>query len=93
MSKRAQVLVVLFLLVLVSFPASAQQSRPPDEITKLAEDVYLFRHQSHQAIFILTSKGVIVTDPISTEAATWLKAEDQETHRSACAICDLQPPP
>ena len=57
------------------FHASAQQSRPPDEITKLADDVYLFRHQSHQAIFIVTPKGVIVTDPISTEAATWLKAE------------------
>ena len=73
--KTCSVLVVLFLLVLVSFYAAAQQSRPSDEITKLADDVYLFRHQSHQAIFLVTSKGVIVTDPISTEAATWLKAE------------------
>ena len=73
--KTCSVLVVLFLQVLVSFPAAAQQSRPADEITKLADDVYLFRHQSHQAIFIVTPKGVIVTDPISTEAATWLKAE------------------
>lgn len=73
--KTCSVLVVLFLQVLVSFPASAQQSRPVDEISKLADDVYLYRHQSHQAIFIVTSKGVIVTDPISAEAATWLKAE------------------
>jgi glyoxylase-like metal-dependent hydrolase (beta-lactamase superfamily II) len=55
--------------------ALAQPSRPDDEITKLAEDVYLFRHRFHQAIFIATPKGVIVTDPISLEAATWLKAE------------------
>jgi len=54
---------------------SAQQSRPDDEITKLADDVYLFRHQFHQAIFITTSQGVIVTDPINAEAATWLKSE------------------
>src|SRR5262245_24870161 len=54
---------------------SAQQSRPDDEITKLADDVYLFRHQFHQALFITTSEGVIVTDPISAEAATWLKGE------------------
>ena len=73
--KTCSVLVVLFLLVLASFYAAAQQSRPADEITKLADDVYLFRHQSHQAIFLVTPKGVIVTDPISTEAATWLKAE------------------
>src|SRR6185437_4539334 len=54
---------------------SAQQSRPDDEITKLAYDVYLYRHQFHQAIFITTPKGVIVTDPISFDAATWLKAK------------------
>ena len=54
---------------------SAQQARPENEITKLADDVYLFRHQFHQAIFITTSEGVIVTDPISAEAAAWLKAE------------------
>lgn len=69
------VLCILGFLLLPIFSAAAQQSRPADEITKLADDVYLFRHQSHQAIFIVTSKGVIVTDPISTEAATWLKAE------------------
>src|SRR5690348_18261333 len=55
--------------------ASAQQSRPDDEITKLTEDVYLYRHQFHQAIFITTPKGVIVTDPISPDAAIWLKAQ------------------
>lgn len=54
---------------------SAQQSRPDDEITQLAGDVYLYRHQFHQAIFITTTKGVIVTDPISSDAATWLKAK------------------
>ena len=56
-------------------PAAAQQSRPTDEITKLAEDVYLFRHQAHQSIFVVTPEGVTVTDPISLEAATWLKTE------------------
>ncbi len=63
-------LAVVFLLIL---SASAQQSPPADEITKLAEDVYLFRHHSHQAIFIVTQDGVIVTDPISPDAAAWLK--------------------
>ncbi|HEY6084563.1 MAG TPA: MBL fold metallo-hydrolase [Nitrospira sp.] len=42
---------------------------------KLADDVYLFRHQFHQAIFITTPQGVIVTDPISQDAAAWLKPE------------------
>jgi glyoxylase-like metal-dependent hydrolase (beta-lactamase superfamily II) len=67
--------IVAWLLLVLGPEASAQQSRPDNEITKLADDVYLFRHQFHQAIFITTPEGVIVTDPISAEAATWLKAE------------------
>ena len=62
-----------------AFPSDSSRrgaaATPTDEITKLAEDVYLFRHQAHQAIFVVTPEGVIVTDPISLEAATWLKIE------------------
>ena len=54
---------------------SAQPSTPDNEITKLADDVYLFRHKFHQSIFVTTPKGVIATDPISADAATWLKTE------------------
>ena len=52
-----------------------QPSRPDNEITKLTDDVYLFRHQFHQSIFIITTDGVILTDPISGDAAAWLKEE------------------
>ena len=71
----AGVSMVIWLLLGLGPAVSAQPSRPDNEITKLADDVYLFRHQSHQAIFIMTREGVIVTDPISAEAAAWLKPE------------------
>jgi glyoxylase-like metal-dependent hydrolase (beta-lactamase superfamily II) len=74
-SKWFAFLPILGWLLVIGLEVSAQESRPDNEITKLADDVYLFRHQFHQAIFITTSEGVIVTDPISAEAATWLKAE------------------
>jgi len=62
--------------LLLSGPGvSAQPSRPDNEITTLADGVYLYRHQFHQAIFMITPQGVIVTDPINVEAAAWLKAE------------------
>jgi glyoxylase-like metal-dependent hydrolase (beta-lactamase superfamily II) len=67
--------IVGCLLIAVAPDVSAQPSRPDNEITKLSDDVYVFRHQFHQAIFITTPDGVIVTDPISADAATWLKAE------------------
>lgn len=74
-AKWFSLLCILIFLLFPFFPVSAQQSRPADKITTLGKDVYLFRHQSHQAIFIITPEGAIVTDPISLDAATWLKAE------------------
>jgi glyoxylase-like metal-dependent hydrolase (beta-lactamase superfamily II) len=75
-SKWFALLPIIGVLLSVLGPeVSAQQASPENDITKLADDVYVFRHQFHQAIFIATSEGVIVTDPISAEAATWLKAE------------------
>jgi hypothetical protein len=35
----------------------------------LADGVYLFRHKFHQPMFITALKDIIVTDPISAEAA------------------------
>ena len=76
MSTLQWLIVALAGSLLVLGPdGSAQPSRPDNEITKLAEDVYVFRHQFHQAIFITTTEGVLVTDPISADAATWLKEE------------------
>ena len=72
---RFSFLVIAGCLLAQGLSASAQSSRPDNEITKLAEDVYLFRHQFHQSIFVTTPKGVIVTDPIAPDAAAWLKAE------------------
>ncbi|HJT19148.1 MAG TPA: MBL fold metallo-hydrolase [Nitrospira sp.] len=74
-SKWLLLLPVVGCLLLQPPGASGQQSRPDDEVTKLADDVYVFRHKFHQAIFVTTPQGVIVTDPISADAAAWLKAE------------------
>jgi len=48
--------------------AYAQQSqRPPFQTTKVegTDNVYIFRNGGHQAMFIVTSEGVIATDPIA----------------------------
>ena len=68
-------LMVVGCLLFQSQEGFGQEPRPDDEITKLADDVYLFRHKFHQSIFITTPKGIIVTDPISSDAAAWLKAK------------------
>ncbi len=62
-------------MLLAPSDVPAQESKPTDELTKLAEDVFLFRHKAHKALVVVTADGVIATDPISVEAATWLKTE------------------
>lgn len=75
LSKWFPFMFVVGCLFVLGSGVSAQEPRPDDEVLKLGEDVYLFRHKFHQSIFITTPKGVVVTDPISSEAATWLKAK------------------
>ena len=47
--------------------ALAQQQAPTFAATKVegTENVYIFRYQNHQAMFVVTPAGVIATDPIS----------------------------
>ena len=48
---------------------------PVREISKIADEVYRFRNNNHFSVFAVTPDGIIVTDPINADAATWLKAE------------------
>jgi glyoxylase-like metal-dependent hydrolase (beta-lactamase superfamily II) len=60
-------LVILSLLAL-SGQASAQQPPTSPFSTTLVEgtqNVYVFRYQNHQSMFVVTPAGVIATDPIS----------------------------
>ena len=51
-----------------TLPAAAQQAaRPAIQTTKVdgTDNVYIFRNGGHQAMFIVTSEGVIATDPVA----------------------------
>lgn len=53
--------------MLLSQTLTAQPAPPMFATTKVerTENVYIFRYQNHQAMFIVTKAGVIATDPIS----------------------------
>ncbi len=60
--------------------ATAQAPAQPAkfETKKIADNVYVFRYQGHQSLFVVTPEGVIATDPIAylrPEAATTYIAE------------------
>jgi len=46
---------------------AAQPSRLPIETKKVdgTDNVYIFRNQNHQAMFVVTNDGVIATDPVA----------------------------
>jgi len=62
---------LLATLALLAVPLIAQQAQaPPYETKKIADNVYIYRHMGHQSMFVVTSDGVVATDPISPQAAT-----------------------
>ncbi len=74
--------LTLIALALFAFTgiAAAQTAPPPFATRKIegTDNVYLFRYQGHQSMFIVTPKGVIATDPIGRyrpEAVTTYLAE------------------
>jgi glyoxylase-like metal-dependent hydrolase (beta-lactamase superfamily II) len=66
--KTSNAIATLAMLVIGAGAAMAQN--PPPASTKKVDgtnNVYVFRYGNHQSMFIVTSKGVIATDPISYE--------------------------
>lgn len=57
----------------LSLPAAAQEAKR--SITQVKGDVYKFQNNFHNAMFVVTADGIVVTDPINADAVTWLKAE------------------
>jgi hypothetical protein len=78
MSRIAPIAIALSLISLSgpiyaqgTAPAPAAPAAPPAApapplfaTTKVTDNVYIFRYQGHQSMFVVTPAGVIATDPI-----------------------------
>ena len=64
---------ILGALFVAAAPALAQDAKR--SITKITGDLYRFQNNFHYSVFLVTSDGIIATDPISPDAASWLKEE------------------
>ena len=51
------------------------QGTPERSITELRDGLYRAQNNQHFTVFLVTSDGIILSDPISTEFSTWLKSE------------------
>ena len=70
--------IVASVLALTSAHSVLGQDEPFREIVNVTGDLYRATDNFHHNVFLVTPEGIIVTDPINTDFATWLKAELDE---------------
>ncbi len=75
MQRFGKQLVVFLIVLLVSGVSAFGQQKPVRKITKIAGDLYRVQNMFHFSVFLVTPAGIIATDPINADAASWLKAE------------------
>lgn len=63
------------LLVFLPLEITAQG---PYRIEQMKDNVYRFTAGNYRSVFMVTDEGLFVTDPISKEAATWLREQLDE---------------
>ncbi len=69
----SRILATALLFFLLYIPATSfSEDRT---VTNIAGDVFRFKNMFHYSIFVISDDGVIVTDPINAEAASWLRLE------------------
>ncbi len=68
---------LLLGVALIAMPSRAQDG-PARTITNITGDLYQFQNGGHRAVFLVTPDGIIASDPINRDAATWLKNELQQ---------------
>jgi len=68
-------IVLLLTIVILSSALSQFASAADYKIEKITENIYRFIADRHRSVFMVADEGILVTDPLNTSAATWLKKE------------------
>lgn len=67
------------LLALIGFlpvtPQASAQEQPARSIVNIAPDLYRVQNNNHYTVFLVTPEGIVMSDPINRDFATWLKGE------------------
>jgi len=77
MTYRRVLLTAALVASAVTFAPSVGVAQAAWETTEVTLDLYRFRWQNHNAMFLVTEDGVVVFDPIGVDAATQMASEIQ----------------
>lgn len=64
----------LLCALLLALRAEAQDDQAKN-IVRVSSNLYVVHGDGHSTVFLVTSEGIILADPINEEVATWLKEE------------------
>ena len=59
-------------------PTLAEPEGPVRSIVNITGDLYRAQNDEHFTVFLVTEEGIIMSDPINRDFATWLKGEMKE---------------
>jgi glyoxylase-like metal-dependent hydrolase (beta-lactamase superfamily II) len=59
----------LVLLAVLALVRVVEAQEPRIDVETLGDNVYLFSHNAHRSLFVVTDDGILATDPQSVEAA------------------------
>ena len=62
--------VKTLVLMLFLSVASSVVSASDYKIEKIQGDIYRFVDDRHRSVFLVTDEGILLTDPLNTQAAT-----------------------
>jgi glyoxylase-like metal-dependent hydrolase (beta-lactamase superfamily II) len=73
MKRLIQAFCVATVVATAAYAQAPQQ--PVRAITNIKGDLYRVQDNQHYTVFLVTTDGIILGDPINVQAATWLKGE------------------
>ncbi len=68
----------LLLLIVISTAVSSIVLANDYQIEKVKGNIYRFIDNRHRSVFLVADDGILITDPMNTSAARWLKTELQK---------------
>ncbi|MDA1184778.1 MAG: MBL fold metallo-hydrolase [Acidobacteria bacterium] len=71
----ASILSVLVAFLSLAGSGAAQEAEPTRSIVNITGDLYRAQNNNHYNVFLVTSDGIVMTDPIDREFSLWLKGE------------------
>ncbi len=75
MTQRQRAWGICMAMLVAALAVSVQAQPQTPIIEHVSGGLYKFTNKFHSSVFLVTDEGIIATDPINAEAATWLKGE------------------